>query len=100
LGEDILVQIMERPTLSGDPRIARSLCRGLADSAGKSPVSQPDLMRDAIKRVVRLAAVVSLSSLGDTALGELIAECFARSVAELAARYDASAPIASGLDQY
>jgi hypothetical protein len=78
-GEDALVQVMERTSLGGDPRVAKSLCQSAIVYAERSGLSLSDLMRDATKRVVRLNAFVSLSVLSQQALSDTIEECFSAS---------------------
>jgi hypothetical protein len=88
LGEDILVQVMERPSLSGDPVVAQALCRELSVAAPVSGIPAPELLRDAIKRVLRLSAFISLSALDESSLSGVLSECFLAS--RLALRPDGS----------
>ncbi len=83
--EDNMVQVLERSTFGGDPRLARAIAythlRTLSDD--RSLASQ-NLMRDAMKRLRRLALLVSFSALSDNQLGELLDEVFAASAMALA----------------
>ena len=64
LGEDELVQIMERPTISGHPPLARSLAGATLNQRYHGyPGGRASLLRDAVKRVRRTAAVVPLEVL-------------------------------------
>jgi uncharacterized protein DUF6339 len=75
LGEDQLVQVMERPTLGGNPRIARAFCSSyLSHQASRPDVSPMFWMRDAAKRLIRLTAFVALDALDDNRLDELMDE--------------------------
>jgi len=82
--EDNMVQILERSTFGGDPRLARAIAythlRTLADD--QSLASQ-NLMRDAMKRLRRLALLVSFSPLTDSQLAELLDDVFAASATAL-----------------
>ena len=84
LREDNVVQFFERPTFGGYPRLARAIgeahIRTIA--AGRIGQSQ-ELMRDAIKRLRRLAVVISFGALDDDQLSQLLEEVFAASAAAL-----------------
>ncbi len=84
--EDEAVGIMERPTLGGDPRIASALARTHLRVVGRYPaLPRTEVMRDAAKRVRRLASVLTLSALPDPQLESLLAEVFAVTVAAFGA---------------
>jgi hypothetical protein len=74
LGEDEMVQIMERPALSGFPQLAVSISnnflRVAAESRGQT--TRSDLMREMIKRVRRLRSIISFESLLDNELNETV----------------------------
>jgi hypothetical protein len=78
--EDNMVQVLERSTFGGDPRLARTIAythlRTLAD---EHSLASQNLMRDAMKRLRRLALLVSFSALTDNQLAELLDEVFAAS---------------------
>jgi hypothetical protein len=84
LGEDNVVNLFERPTFGGDPRLARAIgemhIRTIA--AGRVIQSQ-ELMRDAMKRLRRLAVLISFGALGDDQLKGLLEEVFTTSAAAL-----------------
>ena len=73
LGEDELVNIMERPTIASDRRLARMVVqeflarvdRGAADS-------RMFLMRDGIKRLFRLTPLMSFQALADYELRAVV----------------------------
>jgi len=73
--EDEAVAIMERPTLGGDPRLARLIAEDhLRGVAAFPETSRTELLRQVAKRLRRMSTVVTFAALGDTALTELIAE--------------------------
>jgi hypothetical protein len=67
LGEDELVQIMERPSLSGNPALAVAMGNSLLQAIADDPagVSRMDLMRELTKRLRRFRSIVSFESLDD-----------------------------------
>jgi Family of unknown function (DUF6339) len=75
--EDEAVAIMERPTLGGDPRIARAIADTHLDCIRDHPgLSRTEVMRQAMKRVRRLASVLTIGALDDSGLADLIRETF------------------------
>ena len=85
LGEDELVNIMERPTLSSDRRLARAIALEFLDRVerGIAP-ERMRLMREATKRVLRLTPFVALSALDDHAVGLFVSDAFDAAAAGLA----------------
>lgn len=71
LGEDQLVQIMERPSLGEDSRIALPLAKRVIERVDNGAPPQ-DLMRGAARRLTRYAPFVMLSALGDDDMESLI----------------------------
>jgi hypothetical protein len=72
LGEDA---IMERTTLGGDPRVARSLCQAYFHVVSRDSDLPPmRLMREATKRLIRLTPFMALGALADDALERLMIE--------------------------
>ena len=66
LGEDQLVQIMERPSICGSRKLARRFARIVIRAAASNPgVGIEPLMRDAAKRLVRLTPFVCFEALPD-----------------------------------
>jgi len=86
LGEDELVQVMERPTIGGNPRLAVHLCSGFLDVVSANPdVGRMDLMREAAKRIVRLAPSTSLDALDAAAVSHVVEEVLVGSARALGA---------------
>ncbi|BCP36837.1 hypothetical protein MINTMi198_22070 [Mycobacterium intracellulare M.i.198] len=77
LGEDELVNIMERPTIASDRRLARSVVleflARVDDGAGDSRML---LMREAMKRLLRLTPLVAFPALADDELRDVVEQCF------------------------
>lgn len=77
LAEDNMVQILERSTFGGDERLAKAIAyvhlRTLSSSA---ELASQDLMRDAMKRLRRLAVLVTFIALSDSQLREVVDEVF------------------------
>lgn len=81
LGEDELVQIMERPSLSGNRRLSRITAQLLIKTAEANPTLQrSELLRDQQKRILRLGAFIEFQIPSDDDLGLLIGETFQQSV--------------------
>ena len=86
LGEDQLVQIMERPSICGNRRLARTFARAVIEAATSSPgVGLEPLMRDTAKRLVRLTPFVCFEALSDDELGSQILDLVGASVGSLQA---------------
>ena len=77
LGEDELVSIMERPTVASDRRLARAIAVEFLRrvEAGEAP-ERMQLMREAMKRILRLTPLVAFSALDDLDLVETVTEAF------------------------
>jgi hypothetical protein len=86
LGEDEFVQIMERPSLGGNPRVASAIRDALwrAESNG-STVSRSELMRQLTRRVRATRSHIALDSLTDPQLDELLDGAAAESARALGA---------------
>ena len=92
-GEDELVNIMERPTITSDSRLARGIATEFLALVSADPaIDRMFLMRDAMKRFVRLTPFVSFSSLDDHEIADVVADVFRTASAALRgeplARYD------------
>lgn len=86
LGEDELVQIMERPFLAGSSNLARAVARQLLSVAATVPeVSRRTLIREGQKHLRRLAAFTSFDSLDADSLDALVKGVF-EGVAQTAIR--------------
>ncbi|MES2187192.1 MAG: DUF6339 family protein [Pseudomonadota bacterium] len=62
MGEDELVQLMERPTLAGIYGLSAAVARGLLAAARQTSVPRRVLMREGQKRLLRLSSFVSLDA--------------------------------------
>jgi hypothetical protein len=71
LGEDELVNIMERPTLSADERLAQCIAGAIVRSP-KLSVARSELMRDFAKRVLRTQGAFCLDVLADEELVRVV----------------------------
>jgi hypothetical protein len=77
LGEDEVVQIMERPNLDGRPGLARQTATEFLSAArSHKRVRRRDLIRDAQKRLRRLAAFVEFDALTDGELADAVRAVF------------------------
>ena len=77
LGEDELVNIMERPTIAADRRLARAIAAEfLARVDGGVVRERMHLMRDAMKRLLRLTPMVAFSALDSTEVAQVVAHTF------------------------
>jgi Family of unknown function (DUF6339) len=84
LGEDELVQIMERPNLAGSPFLAKQVCRSFLDTASQHPeISRSELLRDTMKRLRRLLPLMAFDALDSRVLSEIITGVFNDSVTSL-----------------
>jgi hypothetical protein len=79
LGEDELVQIMERTNVASSRRLARAMVSELLEV--KATVPRSPLMRDFSKRIRRTMPVLALDCLDDDQLRAVTADAMARSVA-------------------
>jgi hypothetical protein len=83
LGEDELVQIMERPTLAANPRVARAVRAGIFRGADRVAGARSEFARDLTKRVLRLTPFVALDVLSDQQLSDLMDDLIGQSAASL-----------------
>lgn len=81
LGEDELVQIMERPTLAANPRIARAVRDGIFRGADRVSTARSEFARDLTKRVLRLTPFIAVDVLDDDELTSVLDELIEQSVA-------------------
>ena len=87
LTEDQLVQIEERPSIGGNPPLARELAAAFLEfSEGLAASLRDELLRDTMKRVVRISSVVSLYHLGIRDLRACVDEGLEASAAALLSR--------------
>ncbi len=84
LTEDETVAILERPTIGGDPRVARGIAvRHLAISDLEPGIRRTTLMREVMKRIRRLTPIVTLAALSDQDLEDLVSDVFCTAVSSL-----------------
>jgi hypothetical protein len=77
LGEDELVSIMERPTIAADRRLARVIAADfLARVEGDGAPERMLLMREGMKRLLRLTPFVALSALREDEVADVVAATF------------------------
>jgi hypothetical protein len=77
LGEDELVSIMERPTIASDRRLARGIAtRFLAVVDAEDGIERMHLMREAMKRLMRLTPFLSFHALRDDELEAVVLRAF------------------------
>jgi len=85
LGEDELVNIMERPTIASDRRLARTVAlEFLARVHEGAADSRMQLMREAMKRLLRLTPLVAFPALNDDQLRKVVESCFTAAAEGLA----------------
>jgi hypothetical protein len=84
LGEDNVANIFERPTFGGDPRLARAIGEAHLRTVEASGIAQSqELMRDAMKRLRRLAVLITFGALSDEQLSTLLNDAFSASAEAL-----------------
>ncbi len=77
LGEDELVNIMERPTLFSDRRLARAIATEFVRRLDRDEArDRMNLMREATKRLLRLTPFVAFSALGDEEVQLVVCDAF------------------------
>jgi len=82
LGEDELVQIMERPSLAGNSPLIREIYRTFLHitNTSSNTLQSRSLLRDVTKRLRRLLPMVSFEALDDSVLKSLISDIFEKSL--------------------
>jgi hypothetical protein len=84
MGEDELVQVMERPNVAGNSRMNVILCRELLRAAAlKDAPPRTEIFRDGMKRMRRFNSFISLQALDEQALEALIRRVMSDSVTAL-----------------
>jgi hypothetical protein len=85
LGEDELVNIMERPTLYVDARLAHAIAREFLTRVQRGDASdRMRLMREATKRLLRLTPFLAFNALADAQVNLVVADAFDAALAGLA----------------
>jgi hypothetical protein len=85
LGEDELVNIMERPTLAADRRLARRMAEAILEASGEA-VSRSELMRDFAKRMLRAQGAFCLDVLPEDELDKIVRREAQQAVAAMTGR--------------
>ena len=97
LGEDEAVQILERPSLGGNQRVAGALRNALWRAEAKGlPIARSEFMRQMTLRVRAAKSHILLDALGDAQLEELIDACAAASVQALTGSEQPDRDVVSG----
>lgn len=68
LGEDELVQLMERPAVFGDRRLVKAVAEAFVTESKNSSVTRQKLMREIQKRLMRKMPLVFFGGMDDVAL--------------------------------
>ena len=77
LGEDEIVQIMERPFLAGSRTLSRTIAGELVAAATRYPdISRRTLIREAQKRLRRFGAFISFEAIADGELTPFVRSIF------------------------
>jgi hypothetical protein len=77
LGEDEFVNIMERPTIASDRRLSRAIATEFLVRVDRDQTGERmQLMREVMKRFMRLTPFTSFSALGDDALQSMVSRTF------------------------
>ncbi len=77
LGEDELVNITERPTIAADRRLARAIAREFLARVDRGEAEQRmRLMREGMKRLLRLTPFVAFSALEDVEVQFIVEDIF------------------------
>jgi Family of unknown function (DUF6339) len=80
LGEDELVNIMERVALASDRRLARLLAAAIVSLPSDLAVARSEVMRDASKRLLRTMPVIAFGVLDDDQISQVVGASVAASV--------------------
>jgi hypothetical protein len=75
LGEDEVVQIMERPNLAGNRFLARATARAVVDFSRRHPsINRGNLLREVQKRLMRYGAFIEFQALEASSLSALLSQ--------------------------
>lgn len=87
LGEDELVQLMERPSLAGIEGLPASIAFGLLSaSRSYSDITRRQLIREAQKHFLRLSSFISFESIAPEELSRHVEDVFAQVAASISRR--------------
>ena len=77
LGEDELVQIMERPNISGNRKLSQKLAYAFLKNVGSgSEGSRMMFMREAAKKLTRISSIIALDTLNSDELDHIVMDVF------------------------
>ncbi|CUI28457.1 hypothetical protein [Achromobacter xylosoxidans] len=94
LGEDELVQLMERPSLAGIEGLPGSIALGLLSaSKAYSDLTRRQLIREAQKRFLRLSSFVSFESIASEEISHHVESVFEQVAASLPRQDSEPAPV-------
>lgn len=89
-GEDDLVQITERPSLAGHPRLAKQILLSFLDlklnQHLQGDFTEREILRDVVKRVRRLLSLVMFEALDSDTLKLTVDDLFSKSASSFAKR--------------
>jgi hypothetical protein len=92
LGEDELVNIMERPTIAADVRLARAVAREFLSRVHRGAAdSRMQLMREAMKRLLRLTPLIAFTALDERGIESIVEEIFDAAAVGLSGQTPSSA---------
>jgi hypothetical protein len=84
LMEDELVQITERPTISGNGNVARQICKNFIQLyTSKRITNRMEVMREGMKRIRRKSALISLDGMIEEQLSVMVDECFTSALEQM-----------------
>jgi Family of unknown function (DUF6339) len=83
LGEDELVQIFERPTLSANPWVARAIVSTIHKNSGQITAARSVFVRDFTRRLLRMTPLLCLDALSGDDLEEFLTGLVSQSVEAL-----------------
>lgn len=84
LMEDELVQITERPTISGNRNVAKCICKSFIRLYTSKRISnRMEVMREGMKRIRRKSALISLDGMTEEQLSVVVDECLISAVEQM-----------------
>lgn len=84
LGEDELVNIMERATIAANPLVARAIATTVFENTGLVPGARSELMRDVAKRLLRTQVIICIDALPEGEIRSVVERCFSEAAVSLA----------------
>lgn len=96
LGEDELVQLMERPSLAGIEGLPAAIAEGFLTASARYPdLTRRQLIREAQKRFLRVSSFLSLESIAPAEVDRHVKEIFDQVAASLLSAYSTPASSSS-----